>query len=79
MGGQRREPPFMASVHALAEAPLGTLAQVAGLPPEILAGRLAQAGLLPNSDHQSLADLIGTDGERQMHMLADLLVPAPPQ
>lgn len=70
LGGARQEPPFMASVHALAEAPVGTLAQVAGLPPEVLTGRLAQAGLVPGSDQQSLADLVGTNGERQMHLLA---------
>lgn len=77
LGGQRQEPPFMASVHALAEAPLSTLAQVAGLPPQILVSRLADAGIVPSSDQESLADLVGTNGERQMHVLADLLAPAP--
>ena len=71
--GDRDEPPFAAPVRALAKAPLATLAQVAQVTPEQLRGDLAKAGLQPASDQQSLAELVGPDPQRQMHVLADLL------
>lgn len=77
LAGQRREPLAMVSVHTLARLPLDTLAQVADVPPEVLLNRVAKAGLAPSSDRQSVAELVGSDGQRQMRVLADLLAPAP--
>jgi len=71
--GDKDEPPFAAPVRALANAPLATLAQVAQVTPEQLRGDLARAGLRPASDQQSLAELVGPDPHRQMHVLSDLL------
>lgn len=66
-------PPFMKPVRALARAPLSTLAQVAGLKPEQLRERLAKAHVqAPTSDTQSLADLVGPDGKRQLHVMGEL-------
>lgn len=70
------KPPFLAAVSALAEAPVPTLAQVAGISPEQMRARMAGAGLRPGSDQQSLSDLVGADTRRQAEVLAQLLQPA---
>lgn len=76
--GGRSEPPFLVPVRALAEAPLDTLAQVAGIDGETLAARMQAAGLLPAGAGQSLADLVGPNPRRQAEVLARLLGrPAP--
>lgn len=76
LGGERGGEggkPFMKPVRALAAAPLSTLAAVAKISPEQLRERLAKANVpAPTSDAQSLADLVGPDGRKQMHIMADL-------
>lgn len=71
--GASGKPPFLAAVTALAEAPVPTLAQVAGVSPEQMKARMAAAGLRPGSDQQSLGDLVGDDPRRQAEVLARLL------
>lgn len=69
----KREPPFMASVRALSEAPLSTLALVARQTPENLRARLVSEGLQPSSNDESLGDLVGPDMRKRMHLLERLL------
>ena len=71
--GDKDEPPFAAPMRALANASLTTLAQVAQVTPEQLRAELANAGLQPASDEQTLSQLVGADPHRQMHLLSDLL------
>lgn len=73
--GGRSEPPFLVPVRALAQAPLDTLALVAGVDGGTLAARLRAAGLAPAGGGQSLADLVGPDPRRQAEALARLLGP----
>jgi hypothetical protein len=72
LGGED-EAPFAAPVHALANAPLTTLAQVAQVSPAQLRADMVKAGLQPVSDEQTLSELVGPDPHKQMHVLADLL------
>jgi len=74
--GKKGEPPFIAPIRALSQAPLTTLALVAQVSPEQLHERLAKAGLQPQSDQQSLNDLTGPDPKRQVHVLRMLLTDA---
>jgi hypothetical protein len=74
--GKKNEPPFVAPIRALSQAPLTTLAQVARVSPEQLNERLAKAGFQPKSDLQSLSDLVGPDVKKQAHMLKTLLADA---
>jgi hypothetical protein len=74
--GKKDEPPFIAPIRALSQAPLTTLALVAQVSPEKLHERLAKAGLQPQSDQQSLSDLIGPDTKKQEHLLRTLLADA---
>lgn len=74
--GRQSEPPFIAPIRALSQAPLTTLALVAQVSPEQLHERLAKAGLKPQSDQQSLSDLIGPDMKKQVHVLRTLLTDA---
>lgn len=74
--GKKSEPPFIAPIRALSQAPLTTLALVAHVSPEQLHERLAKAGLQPQSDQQSLSDLIGPDMKKQVHLLRTLLADA---
>jgi len=67
--GEKREPPFVASVRALASVPLGTLAQVAGQSPEQVSATLHREGLAPASDTQTLQELAGSDPRRQARLL----------
>lgn len=71
--GKKGEPPFIAPIRALSQAPLTTLALVARVSPEQLRERLAKAGFQPQSDQQSLSDLIGHDMKKQAHVLRTLL------
>jgi hypothetical protein len=68
-------PPFVTSVHALADAPLPLLAQIAHTSPERVRARLAQAGHAPASDTDSVKSLVGDDLDEQMHLLGTLLKP----
>jgi hypothetical protein len=71
-GGGKSEPPFAAPVRALGESSLATLAQVAQVSPEQLRERLANAGVKATSDQQTLAELVGPDTHKQMHVLGDV-------
>lgn len=71
--GARREPPFMASVRALSDAPLTTLAQVARKSPEQVKAVLAAEGLTAASDTQSLGELAGPDMGTRMRLLKKVL------
>jgi hypothetical protein len=70
------EPAFAAPVHALARAPLSTLAQVSGLSSEALMARLKTLGVAATSEQQSLQDLVGTNLHRQIDVLSSV-IPTP--
>ena len=70
--GEKREPPFIASVRALSNAPLSTLALVAHQTPEELKGILVAEGLHPSSDEQNLRELAGPDVRQQARLLEKL-------
>lgn len=74
--GDQDEPPFASPIRALSAAPLTTLAQAARLSPEALREPMAEAGLEPSSDQQSLSDLTGPDMRRQMEAMGLLFSPA---
>ena len=67
------EPPFVASLRALAAAPVPVLAQVAKTSPEEMRQRLTQAGVPPRGDADSVAQLVGPDTRRQAQVLAGVL------
>jgi hypothetical protein len=71
--GAKREPPFMASVRALSDAPLATLAQVARKSPEQIRAVLAAEGLPAVSDTQSLGELAGPDMGQRARLLKKVL------
>lgn len=71
------EPPFAHPVHALARAPLPTLAQVAGLSTDALRARLGAAGIVVQNDRQSLQDLVGPELRAQITTLNRVLPAAP--
>lgn len=71
--GTKREPPFMASVRALSDAPLTTLAQVARQSPEQVKAVLAAEGLPVVSGTQSLGELAGPDMGTRMRLLRKVL------
>jgi hypothetical protein len=74
LGGARSQPPFVAPIRALSQAPLPVLAQVAKITPEELRARLAKAKLpAPTSDQQTLADLAGPNVRKQAHILSDVI------
>lgn len=75
---RKPEPAFAPVVHALAQAPLPLLAQVAGLSTEELQRRLDAAGLKPQDDRQSLQDLVGPEPRAQMGVLRRVLPAAQP-
>ena len=70
-GGGKRGP--AASVSALANASLTTVALVAKTTPEELRSRLEKAGLHPASNDQTISDLVGKDFGDQMHVLNSVL------
>lgn len=69
----RGEPPFMASVKALAAAPVPTLALVAGVSNEEMLSRLQGAGLQPQGTSDTVQALAGADLGRQMQVLRKVL------
>ena len=66
-------PPFVASLRALAAAPVPVLAQVAKTSPEEMRQRLTQAGVPPRGDADSVAQLVDPDTRRQAQVLAGVL------
>lgn len=75
----KSEPPFMASVRALSDAPLSTLALVARQTPDSLRARLAAEGLHPSSDTQTLGELAGHDMRQRVRILARVLATDTPR
>jgi len=73
LGEDRDGPPTMAPTRALANAPIATLAVVAGVTPEQMLDRVRATGLQPASAQQSLGELVGQDRHRQVEVLAELL------
>jgi peptidoglycan/LPS O-acetylase OafA/YrhL len=71
-GGEGGKPPFAAPVRALGQSSVITLAQVARVSPDQLRDRLGKAGVHVTSDQQTLAELIGPDERRQMHVLGEV-------
>lgn len=63
------EPPFVAPIRALGNAPLSTVAEIAHVNREELRHRLQEAGVTMTSDRQSLKDLIGDDVKKQIRVL----------
>ncbi len=72
-GQEKGEPPFMASVRALSDAPIATLALVAKTTPDVLRGRLEAQGLHPTTDTQSVGDLVGPGMGKRMQVLRAVL------
>lgn len=77
-GTGKGEPPFAHPVHALARAPLPTLAQVAGLSTDALRARLGAAGIPVANDQQTLQDLVGPELRAQITALNRVLPAAAP-
>jgi len=73
VGSGQDEPPFISPIHALSQAPLTTLAQVAKVTPEQMREKMMREGLQPTSDQQSLSDQVGPDTKKQMHVLGKIL------
>lgn len=73
--GGKDEPPFMAPIRALTQAPVSALAQVAQVSPEEFRARMQGAGLNATSDQQTIAELVA-GREQQMRVLGQLLAPA---
>ncbi len=69
LGGGGGKPPFVAPVQALAQAPLSTVAQLAGLSPAQVRERLGAAGIASLSDTQTLKELVGPDLGAQMRAM----------
>jgi hypothetical protein len=77
LGGQGGgNPPFAAPLQALAQAPLGTVAQVAGVKGSELRARLSAVGVASQSDGQSIQDLVGTDMGQQIRTLGKVFAKA---
>jgi hypothetical protein len=73
--GKGDGPPPIASVRALAAAPLPVLAQVARVPTTELRQRLERAGLQPRDEGDTVQALAGGDLGRQARVLATVLTP----
>ncbi len=71
--GGGSEPPFVAPLRALADAPLPVLAQVAKVPPQELRARLQRAGVTPTSDADTVHALVGDDTRAQVRLLGQLI------
>ncbi len=69
LGDAGGKPSFVAPVQALANSPLTTVAQVAGVNVTEMRTRLAAAGIQSQSDTQSIKDLVGPDLKKQMNTL----------
>jgi len=73
LGGAKNEPGFAPPVHALAQAPISVLAQVAGTSTDDVKARLQAQGLNVTSEQQSVADLVGHDLRQQIGALTPVL------
>lgn len=73
LGGTGGKPPFVAPMQALATAPLSAVALVAGVSSSELRAKLTQAGIVSQSDSQSIKDLVGSDLGLQMRTLGKVL------
>lgn len=71
------KPPFVASVQALAGAPLSVVAQVAGVSTTEVHARLKAAGVASQSDTQTVKELVGADLGTQMRTLSQILTVKP--
>ncbi len=60
-------------MRALSDAPLSTLALVAGQTPEALRASLVAEGLQPTADTRSLGELTGPDLRKRARILAKVL------
>lgn len=74
--GGSDEPPFVAPIRALAEAPLPVLAQVAKTTPAELRERLARQGYAATDDAATVRALVGPDTKQQVRVLRGVLGPA---
>ena len=70
------KPPFMASVKALAGAPLPLLAQVGGISTDEARLRLTHLGIVSRSDTDTVAALVGPDLGAQAKVLGSVLKPS---
>ena len=68
-GATGGKPPFAAPVQALARTPLTTVAEVAGVSVTEVRARLTAAGVVSQSDTQSVQDLVGADMGQQIRTL----------
>jgi len=69
LGGGGGKPPFVLPMQALANAPLSTVAQVAGIPTDALRAKLGSTGVATQSDSQTIKELVGPDLGQQMRTL----------
>lgn len=67
------KPPFVRPIQALANAPLSTVAQVAGISTTELRAKLGSAGVVSQSDTQTVKELVGPDLGEQMRTLSKVL------
>lgn len=72
-GGAKSEPGFAPPVRALAQAPIGVLAQVAGTRTDEVKTKQTAAGLTVTSEQQSVAALVGPDLCQQIGALTRVL------
>ena len=75
--GGADEPPFVAPMRALADAPISVLAQVARTTPQDMRQRLQRAGLAVSDDSDTVHRLVGEDKRRQMRVLSGVMVATP--
>lgn len=71
--GGKGEPPFVAPLRALADAPLPVLAQVAKTTPDQLRERLRRAGAPPQGDADTVHSLVGDDTRAQIRVLSQVV------
>lgn len=65
----KRSPPFVASVNALSEVPITTVALVAQKSPEMVTQILAQEGFKDAHETDTLRTVAGPDMKQRMHLL----------
>jgi hypothetical protein len=77
-GAGSGEPGFAAPVRALAKAPIGVLAQVAGTSTDEIKRRLQTTGITVTSEQQSVAELVGNDLRAQIGTMSQVLAQPKP-
>lgn len=70
LGNSGGKPPFVRPMQALANAPLSTVAQVAGISTTELRAKLGRAGVVSQRDTQTVNELVGPDLGDQMRTLS---------